>query len=652
MNESKILRSACDVNWYAHAYSEYLADVAQTTSNLMSALQEVIMVETPSDEQINSILSTFGINPEARFILPEVGHASVFDIARNITLEINNEGDFNYPWTISPDGICSTIRSSWAQTVASSKAFLSFSKDFDNVVDQVNFFKQQIEGSFQVDDTVRDIYSMYSSMITASPNLTSFVKSYLANTGVEEASQSNDPDAYLQSDLAQYTGVTPGIALDFSTVNKVISSTVSIAANTIKGVFSVIGGAASWLFNKAKKYVTDTVIDPAVCEFVNGDADNRGYLDGFSWFGNFVPNVDHSHLPTGGLIASIFNGFYDEYATKWIKIQLKTGEFLFKLVSEQEWQCYFKPVAIDCEYLLNNFTGNQRMPQFNSNEYDESIGDVQAWVESVFEYVQPVSKDATKDQLLRGFAMATALTQAVIHAAFIESQWIILGAIYETPIGGKYHRGFEFNDWKDLTPFHESVTNVDIITAAAGDPSSNTNVENNIRYTDGVGVSINNTTTKYSIQTTMTDIICIWALARRERSENPIDYTFVPYSNNHSGFTAPSWRVKTDSAIAQTRDQFISRAIMAAVVVAAIVFVGAAAAKISKNLFFKRQQTLGTLDSKMWNGEALTKSERKKYIRYNRKQSACDILSQGSGDPSTSINNAIQNINKLIVGDN
>lgn len=659
MNESKILRLVCKPGWYAHAYSEYLADVAQNMSNLIGAVEETINSESADSGTLAAIKSKYGIADQARYIIGDNLSIPVDRLLLSAASYAYNGTDlFMSTYNVTTEEVLANMREVYSQVIISSKAFLSFEKYGNAAADRVTSFLQDVTTALgEPSSSLRNTLNYYKDLVSASTSIEDFAEQYLIVSGVEQASTGSS-DLYANCDLSKYTGVTPGIALDFSEANKAIESTVVVTANAIKGIFSAIKRGVSWLFNKTKEYVVDTVIDPAVVDFVDGD-ENTGLLDGFAYFGEFTPNATYSYFPTGAGVALIFNGFADAYANRWIKIETIFGEILFKFKKDTVWQVYYKPVSIDINYLWENTSSFiTDVPYVSqSKTLDENLDEFISWIELVSPWIRPVQKDVDKKWLYLGFGLSSTLLTAVCHAALFEVYYKVRGSSLD-------YSGF--NQWGMLSreaaassifnPAHynlvqyDDITNAAIITAAAGDPSSADNIMNYVSLSS-TGISLSNSIPRYAIRTMMTNFISIWALCRRDRSANPSNYTFVPYSNNHNGFASPSWRVKSDNEIAETRDSFIERAIMAVIVVAAVAFIGVGVSKMVKNSIFNKMSYVSRMNAKMINGEALTAAEKAKLIRYTRRLNLSNLLNGDNITPFMSVSsNNYDDLKTLIAG--
>ena len=104
---------------------------------------------------------------------------------------------------------------------------------------------------------------------------------------------------------------------------------------------------------------------------------------------------------------------------------------------------------------------------------------------------------------------------------------------------------------------------------------------------------------------------------------------FVPYSNNHTDWNEPSFRIVTDAENQQAFNKFVTTAII--VVTVAIVATSAVVLikKLARKRFWKRTEFVSRADNAMWNGESLTPKGKRKYLRAKKKLSVSSALSSG-----------------------
>lgn len=122
------------------------------------------------------------------------------------------------------------------------------------------------------------------------------------------------------------------------------------------------------------------------------------------------------------------------------------------------------------------------------------------------------------------------------------------------------------------------------------------------------------------------------------RVQNPMDWPFVAYSSSSDNTINPTWTIVSDEQNREAANNFLTTAIIVAAVIAISVVAGTVGKKLARKSAWKREQTLATVQNKMWQGQPLTKKEMKQYQKAVKKGGVSSLFNEAQGaDPYESV---------------
>lgn len=692
--EAKIFNAMSDPDFRIKAFSDYCDDTQQAYQRILQAESMAIeAIPDDPDEDAN-------IDYEAKAI----------DILNSLDISPNNMLLFNGGYISSKDYISALIRG-FDETIVHEQGSLH-----DKIIDLKNAAGEVItsinldEASLQIKenlysltalcasnaaatmDNVADRLSVYNDKLnTIFKNAYSTVSSTATYLRSFLASPNFSPDTYLDQinsimgitalaadqstavpddmDITKYTGANPACALNFNGVFNAVGTVFNVGLKIVGGILSVGANLVGRVFKRITNFFHQTLVDPMDLEEINSKASSYT-VDG--WRFNVAPYNSQSGIgadwyntdePFAAYVSNLTDDEISDYKGKWIKYETLFGELIFSISdfshvsNSYEFLPYvqFKPKSLNVDLVYQcakEVWGEAEVTPSTPGRKIQS----DVTVDEILEFLDKLrnqsglylTTDADEKKLCLSFCCSSHISGWLSKCAYIE----MLNSL-QTSIVYPYPK-FEMcdiDDWikVDLT---RNVTNIDFIGAVTGWDAVNKVYtlysmvphDKDLAWTNNPFPGSNDFG-KY--------FLYAWILNRADRKVHPVDYTFVPYRNNVDTWNESRFRIKTDAENQSAFNTLLTIAIVTVAVVALSITTTVLLKKVIRNLYMKRTAIVGQLDNAMWNGKTLTKAEKKKYIRLQRKLNGSKALSSGLQDSEnlfSSISDAVSTVNEDVSG--
>lgn len=643
-----ILQSLCDNDFAVKSLGEYCKRKRDNFSKFISSLQTASDSETL--EEAKQVIVDAGYN-----LLSEVMVGETYFTLDQLTTQIY-DGIEQYAGTESetPTGGLNFLL-----TGANNKS-ISFGDVASSLQDQLYSISAMYAGciaqtapsfgeKMQVfRDTLTDVFSnaysqgatvaeFYRNIFSQNLNSDQFIQamaSAINVSGQESALNSDDVVAESNSsDITMYTGASPAGALNFDSLGNAAVTVLTTGAKVMAGIYksigSLIGKGLSWVGKK----IYQTVANPDDMYELENDSDYPTF-DNLYWSESFT-NEDMDidpYFPTtisdeqcSAMAQSVqsrlnhwikFNTIFSEVCFKFTSFEFRPAQTGLRrqFVASGQY-CY--AVKAMSPYAIN--TLRQALPTSGSELTYSNIASAVASFKDSSMYCTLDDEEADRaEAIMNGQSLSYRLAAHGLAE--------MLGMALPSSIAWQTYNG------------PDTVTNADFFYLATGKAGS-------------TAVS-DRWTIKLSVDRTWKNLSLAWMLGVYQQDLTPLDFPWIPYTNNVEPMTMGKWGIKTDAQNQDAFNNFMTTVIIVVIAVAASVVAGVAIRKVAQALFFKRTQTIAMLDNKMWQGQVLTPTERRQYLRAKRKLNASNILSRGlatsSSDSITQILSTQEDLSAVI----
>lgn len=672
-----VIQKFSDAEFRVKAFSEFCDRAVERYTNLMnmiSALPDYIDGDgddlVSPETAVQRALSDFGVYGEAVCPLSE-GYHSTYQVALYIAESVYDEmnvdslptkgfgdprelpsfslsGLTSSPVLTTPGAVVDSIKTNLHSIVATQAACRAFVNKTSNGVDFLVSFENTLKDVFT--DPAADLSSTANYLKNTLISITDpdqFLSTIISASGIEdEADSDNEQYNPSMSEMAKYTGSSPSCALDFSSATNAIVSTAKVAAKAVKGFLKGIFNIGKKIFSKIVEEVREVTVDPDDLKVI--DKDGFSTVDGFYIHVKddgpeyAEPDTWHFHLenpywvnseaiPSFKAITDICN----RKANKWFAFKTLFSEIMIRwkedavqgLLKEDAVNCdvaYFpakielliKPRVLNVSVLESAAKAEWKSDGGSGVVWDYLKGD---YVEAFLDNLQLAGgtlydvADKTERERFLGTVYAVALTLDLIESS---NKQLTRGDAY--PI--------IFPSQAALSRIPEQITNKDWINLFSGWNQQTQTYEGlkGIPLRTYLGVTTN-------VWTLFGDFVSLiaWSLTYEELSGDTSGPLFVPYSNNHTSWNPPSYRIATDAENKEAFNTFFTTAIT---IIVAVAIAGTAiflTKRRARNLFWKRQQRVLSTNAKLASGQPLTRSEKRKYMKAQRKLSVGNSISKG-----------------------
>lgn len=546
---------------------------------------------------------------------------------------------------MSVNDLVNQVKGNYQASVATAAALWASASE--SVSDRLQVFTNKFNTYF--DDTSLDgsniAIMMKNKLMEPEFSASSMISWLSAATGVDSRTQ--DDDAEDKSDIRKFTGCNPIATLDFSVAGNIAATTGKVIVKAVAGIFKLIKTGVQWVGKK----IHQVAVDPVDLKLINAVGNNT--IDGWS-----IDERDQYDMLT---LTSDETIVLDNLLGKWFKFDTIFGEILLSIesyrVQDAATNKYsitgvskikLKPVSPEAVAWSDGITGYNL---FSILENDKS-------------FVWNVTS-ATPTMLLSSISniknygdwrpKVTNDNEAYMYHCYKVSAHMILLYILSLwrVVMGKGDEALPSGFWDSGKIIRvPSVTNADFVQIASGWNMSTTNPL--FKWSNIANGFNDQNSSKGSLTWYLMPMLCNQQLGK---FRNPLNYVYLPYLKDVETFPAPTYTIKTDEENSSVFSKFMTVVIAVVIVAAVAVSAAVVASKIARSRFWKRTSFVGQCDSKLWAGQPLTKAEKKKYIKYQRKLNASSILTKGlktsdvSSIPDMSIVNPdTQTLIQLIKG--
>lgn len=623
-------------------FCSYLKSGEQRSFKLLSAFQQIIDAFDPesnndqyiqmSEQDVNQIIIDNDLSNDNIITLSE-GFTTVGTITNDINLGLtdymngiisdvsaipitvtNASGDLLSQ--ISFADVIDDLKNSMGSSVLERAAIQSASEG--NIADKLAKFSTIAENSININSEIfTNTVNYYKTMLINDMSGIDIISKVFTDSGVNDL-DNGEPVIIKEYPIYQYTGCSPLGALSFNTVNEALRTTGQIVGNTCNAIWNGVKKVGSWIWGKAKKYTTEVFTNPYDITD-NGDESTTYCFNNFQYQTTGARVSGFFRVTNPSLTVNVMNQLQQEMnanANQWYFMQTIGGEMAVRFsnitITLNETDAWVLAATVDTIFKPYSLA-EIPIPGYNTDD-GISINDYSTYINSQTGKRYLSTNDSESD-LLNSFINGTAVHWGVI-SSYVTEAFSGTSKLYP-------------NNFIHYTS--DDITNKDVFEVATG--LKREGMEQ-YRFLKKAITAYNPLFNNYRACYDIADLgLLLVLLIANLKLENDIlsnnTRYYVPYMKEDFTMSQGRFGIKTDEENQDLATAFANAIIIIASVALIVVSGKVIINKIAKSIFWKRTEFISKCNNAMWNGQTLSNSEKRKYLRFTRKLKASALLTKG-----------------------